>query len=411
MDIIKSARQFLVIPFLALACSVAIAQAPATQPAATPAAQTPDQTPAAAQSAASDQVPDQPIAKEKNGKGEPNLNDSDVLGPVPTLAQVKPGSLDDVSSIGTRKMPGEKGMGNWYSNETEMKMGKGYSMELEHSIKMINDPVVNEYVNRITQNIVKNSDAKVPFTVKVIDSDEINAMALPGGFMYVNSGLILAADEEAEVAGVIAHEVGHVCAHHQAREITRSNYTQIAMIPLLFIGGWTGYGIYEGANTGIPLTFLQFQRGFEAQADYLGLQYMYKAGYDPEAFISFFDKYNALIKQKPNLVSKAFESHPPTPDRIKHSQEEMARILPAKQEYVVSTSEFQDVKARLARIENRRKLDDKDTKGNKPTLRRTASSTGSGDSTTQQTTDQTDQQDDRPTLHRRDDFVARSAGQ
>jgi predicted Zn-dependent protease len=347
----------------------------------------------------------QPQAQEKNAKGEPNLNDSDVLGPIPTLANVKPGSLDDVSSIGTRKMPGVKGMGNWYSNESEMKMGKQYSMEIEHSIKLINDPVVNEYVNRITQNIVKNSDAKVPFTVKVIDSDEINAMALPGGFMYVNSGLILAADEEAEVAGVIAHEVGHVCAHHVAREITRGNYAQIAMIPLLFIGGWTGYGIYEAANVGIPLTFLHFQRGFEAQADYLGLQYMYKAGYDPEAFISFFEKYNALIKQKPNLVSKAFETHPPTPDRIKHSQEEMARILPAEQEYVVSTSEFQDVKARLARIENRRKLDDNNGNSNKPTLRRTASS-GAGQ--TGDTSDQqpSDTQDDRPTLHRRDDLVS-----
>jgi predicted Zn-dependent protease len=354
---------------------------------------------ALAQDSASSTVSQSSGSKDDNAKGEPNLNDSDVLGEVPTLDKVKPGSLDDVNSIGTRKMPGQKGMGNWYSNETEMKMGKQYSMEIEHTIKLVNDPVVNEYVNRITQNIVKNSDAKVPFTVRVIDSDEINAMALPGGFMYVNSGLILAADEEAEVAGVIAHEVGHVCAHHVAREITRSNYAQIAMIPLLFIGGWTGYGIYEGANIGIPLTFLQFQRGFEAQADYLGLQYMYKAGYDPEAFISFFEKYNALIKQKPNLISKAFETHPPTPERIKHSQEEMQRILPPREEYVVSTSEFQDVKARLARIENRRKLDDGDGKGNKPTLRRTASSTGqNGDPNGQQ-----GDQGDQPTLHRRDD--------
>jgi predicted Zn-dependent protease len=341
----------------------------------------------------------------KSDSGQPNLNDSDVLGPIPTLAEVRPGSLDDVNSIGNRAMPGQKGMGNWYSNETEMKMGKQYSMELEHTIKMVNDPVVNEYVNRITQNIVKNSDAKVPFTVKVIDSDEINAMALPGGFMYVNSGLILAADEEAEVAGVISHEIGHVCAHHVAREITRSNYAQIAMLPLMFIGGWTGYGIYEAASIGIPLTFLQFQRGFEAQADYLGLQYMYKAGYDPQAFVAFFEKYNALIKQKPNLISKAFSTHPPTPDRIKHSQEEMQRILPARQEYVVSTSEFQDVKSRLARLENRRRLQDDDPNGKKPALRRTASTTGSGGGSGTDSGAQSGTQtsDDPPTLHRRDD--------
>lgn len=353
----------------------------------------------------------------KDDKNGPNLSDSDVLGPIPTLQNVKPGSTDDVSAIGNRKMPGDRGMANWYSTEAEIKMGKGYSMELEHTIKMVNDPVVNEYVNRITQNIVKNSDAKVPFTVKVIDSDEINAMALPGGFMYVNSGLLLAADDEAEVAGVIAHEVGHVACHHQAREMTRLNYVQIGMIPLMiFTGGtWTGYGIYQAAQIGIPLVFLKFQRGFEAQADYMGVQYMYKAGYDPQAFVQFFEKYNALIKQKPNLISKAFASHPPTPERIAHSQEEMAKILPPRQEYVVSTSEFQDVKARLARIENRRKLDDGDGNSNKPSLRRTAgtpepggtttttTTTTSSTASTKPTTTSDDDGSDEPTLHRRDD--------
>jgi predicted Zn-dependent protease len=357
----------------------------------------------------SDAAPAQDTAKEdKNG---PNLNDSDVLGPIPTLENVKPGSIDDVNAIGNRKMPGQHGMANWYSTESEIKMGKQYSMELEHTIKMVNDPVVNEYVNRITQNIVKNSDAKVPFTVKVIDSDEINAMALPGGFMYVNSGLILAADDEAEVAGVIAHEVGHVACHHQAREMTRLNYVQIGMIPLMIFTGytWTGYGIYQAAQIGIPLVFLKFQRGFEAQADYMGVQYMYKAGYDPQAFVQFFEKYNALIKQKPNLISKAFESHPPTPDRIAHSQEEMAKILPPRQEYVVSTSEFQDVKARLARIENRRKLDDGDNGLKKPSLRRTAGSapdtngTTNNTASTKPTTTSDDDGSDQPTLHRRDD--------
>ncbi len=115
---------------------------------------------------------------------------------------------------------------------------------------------MTEYVNRVGQNIVKNSDCKVPFTIKVIDSDEINAMALPGGFFYVNSGLVLAADEEAELAGVMAHETAHVCAHHAAREMTRANYAQLGTIPLIFIGGWAGYGIYEAANMAIPLTFL-----------------------------------------------------------------------------------------------------------------------------------------------------------
>ena len=226
-------------------------------------------------------------------------------------------------------------------------------------------------MNRIGQNIVKNSDCKVPFTIKVIDSDEINAMALPGGFFYVNSGLILNADEEAELAGVMAHETAHVCAHHAAREMTRMNYAQLGTIPLIMMTGysWTGYGIYEAAQFAVPITFLKFSRDFEAQADYLGVQYMYRAGYDPQAFITFFEKIQALEKRKPGLVAKAFSDHPQTPDRILHSQEEIERILPAKDEYMVTTSEFDDVKARLARIENKRRLlEAKDT--NKPSLRR-----------------------------------------
>jgi predicted Zn-dependent protease len=281
-------------------------------------------------------------------------------------------------------------------------MGKTYAAEVEKSSKFITDPVVEEYVNRIGQNIVKNSDCKVPFTIKIIDSDEINAFALPGGFFYVNSGLILNADEEAELAGVMAHETAHVCAHHVAREMTRANYAQIGSIPLIFIGGWTGYGIYEAASLGIPMTFLKFSREFEAQADYLGVQYMYRAGYDPQAFISFFEKVQALEKRKPGMVSKAFADHPQTPDRILHSQEEIARILPARDEYTVTTSEFDDVKARLARIENKRRLTD--TKGNKPSLRKAGAGTGdkSGQSGTS-TGSSTSSGDDTPTLHRRDD--------
>jgi predicted Zn-dependent protease len=278
-------------------------------------------------------------------------------------------------------------------------MGKMYASEIEKSTKFITDPVITEYVNRIGQNIVKNSDCKVPFTIKIIDSDEINAMALPGGFFYVNSGLILNADEEAEMAGVMAHETAHVCAHHAVREQTRMNYAQLGTIPLIFIGGWTGYGIYEAASLAVPITFLHFSREFEAQADYLGVQYMYRAGYDPQAFISFFEKIQALEKRKPGMVAKAFADHPQTPDRILHSQEEIARILPPRDEYTVTTSEFDDVKARLARIENKRRLVDTKDK-NRPSLRR--ASTGSGDPTSQTDPNSTSG-DDKPTLHRRED--------
>jgi beta-barrel assembly-enhancing protease len=294
---------------------------------------------------------------------------------------IKKGSEDDVDAVGTRNIGG-RGMGNWFSTDWEIRTGKQYSMEIEKQSHLITDPVVNEYVNRVGQNIVKNSDCKVPFTIKVLDADEINAMALPGGFFYVNSGLILAADEEAELAGVMAHETAHVCAHHAAREMTRMYYAQIGSVPLMIFtqGTWTGYGIYEAAQLAVPLTFLQFSRTFEAEADYLGLQYMYKAGYDPQAFITIFEKLDALEKHKPGALSKAFSDHPPTLDRIAHSEDEIATIMPPKPDYVVTTSEFDDVKARLARIENKRKVGDKKD-GNKPTLRRAGGSNNDPNST------------------------------
>jgi predicted Zn-dependent protease len=290
-------------------------------------------------------------------------------------------------------------MGDWYSLETEIRVGKQYSMQVENSVKLVQDPVINEYVNRIGQNLVRNSDAQVPFTIKVVDSDEVNAFALPGGFFYVNSGLILAADEEAELAGVMAHEIAHVAARHAMRQQTRANIAQLATIPLIFVGGGIGYGIYQASGLALPLTFMKFQRNFESEADYLGLQYMYKTGYDPQAFISFFEKIQAKEKKKPGTLAKAFASHPQTPDRIQESQKEIATILPARPQYIVSTSEFDDVKSRLSTIENRHKVvEEKD--GSKPSLRRTSttgSTTGTGSGTS------TNSDDDRPTLKRRDD--------
>ena len=275
-------------------------------------------------------------------------------------------------------------------------MGKQYAQMVESSSKMITDPVVTEYVNRVGQNLVRNSDAQVPFTIKVIDSDVVNAMALPGGFFYVNSGLILAADEEAELAGVMAHEIAHVCARHITRQMTRANLANISTIPLIFVGGGIGYAVRSAAGIGLPLTFVSFQRGFEAEADYLGLQYMYKAGYDPQAFVAFFEKVQALEKKKPGTLDKAFATHPQTPDRIESSQKEIATILPARPEYTVTTSEFDEVKARLAAIENRRKLTDL-KEGGKPSLRRASSTDKNGKD------DKSSTDDDRPTLKRRDD--------
>ena len=315
--------------------------------------------------------------------------------------------VDDIGNRNISKAGSGKSLGDWYSYDTEIKMGKQYAMMVESSARMIKDPVVIEYVNRIGQNLVRNSDAKVPFTIKVIDSDDINAFALPGGFFYVNSGLILAADDEAELAGVMAHEIAHVCARHATREMTRANYANFATIPLIFVGSW---GVYEAASLALqlalPLTFLKFSRDFEAQADYLGLQYMYKAGYDPQAFISFFEKIKAQEKKKPGTVAKAFATHPQTPDRIEKSQEEIRNILAARPEYIVNTSEFNEVKARLAALENRKKVNVADDV-NRPTLRKTQTA----DSSAGQNGQTSKPDDDQPTLSKRDDDYTASPGQ
>lgn len=300
------------------------------------------------------------------------------------------GGKKDVEAIGNRNIGG-RGLGNWYSLEREVAMGKQYAQQVEQSSKLVQDPIVSEYVNRVGQNLVRNSDAKVPFTIKVIDSSEINAFALPGGFFYVNSGLILAAENEAELAGVMSHEIAHVCARHAMRQLTRSQWAGLATIPMIMIGGGIGYAAYEASGIAVPMAFMKFSRGFEAEADYLGVQYLYKSGYDPQAFVAFFEKLQAKEKKKPGTLSRAFASHPQTPDRIGKSQEEIASILPAKDTYVVDTSEFNEVKARLAVLENRRKINErKDV--NKPTLRRTNQSGDKGQNT----------DDGRPTLKRRD---------
>jgi predicted Zn-dependent protease len=381
-----------------LAISVALAAfsaGPWTQ------AQTPDpnqtqtQTPSQTQTQTPTQDPDSGQPKAAEVQNAPKQAPAAL--PTQDDSQIKhDGTKTDVDAVGNRNVGCGRGVGNWYTVEGQVSRGRVYAQQVEAQIKLVNDPVITEYVNRIGQNLVRNSDAQVPFTIKVIDSDVVNAMALPGGFFYVNSGLILAADEEAEMAGVMAHEIAHVAACHYAREMTRAQIMQMASIPLIFIGGVIGYAGYEASGLAIPLTFLKFSRGFEAEADYLGVEYMYRAGYDPSAFVSFFEKLQAMEKKKPGTISKAFETHPQTADRIEKSQEEIRKILPSKPQYVVTTSEFDEVKARLASIENRHKvLDQKDA--NKPSLRRTSTSsdgtTGSG-----QTTD-----DDRPTLKRRDD--------
>jgi predicted Zn-dependent protease len=306
----------------------------------------------------------------------------------------------DPDAIGDRDVG--KGV-NFYSLEKEIALGKQLAQEVERQAKIIDDPIIAEYVNRVGQNLVRNSDAKVPFTIKVLDSEEVNAFALPGGFFFVNSGLVLKADTEAELAGVMAHEIAHVAARHGTRQATRGELAQIGMIAMSIAipYGWTGYAIRQGAGLAIPMGFLQFTRAFEKEADYLGLQYLYKSGYDPTAFVDFFEKIQTLEKKKPGTMAKVFSTHPMTDDRIKSAQVEIQKILVAKPEYVVNTSEFNDVKGRLAMLHNRRKVDTNKDDG-RPRLRRApGSGNGPVDQNDDGTTPKTDQ-DERPTLKRRD---------
>lgn len=298
-------------------------------------------------------------------------------------------SKDDLDAIGNRDIGGGKGVGNWYSIESEIRMGREYAQTIDQTVKLVTDPVVSEYVNRIGQNIVRNSDSKVPFTIKVIDSDEVNAFALPGGFFYVNIGLILVASEEAELAGVMAHEVAHVSARHAMRQMTRGNLANLASIPLIVLGGGIGYAARTAAGIGVPMSMMKFSRGFEDEADYFGLQYMFRAGYDPQSFLNFFEKIQALEKKKAGTLSKVFASHPPIESRVAKIQKQTDSKLPDRSHYIVTTSEFDEVKGRMAMLEKRGKVSN-EGKENVPTLRR------------QTKEDESVTDNDRPTLKRRE---------
>jgi predicted Zn-dependent protease len=295
--------------------------------------------------------------------------------------------INDLNAIGSRNVGCNRGLGNWYTLDTQVKMGQEFARQVEQTSRVITDPFVNEVINRLAQNLQRNSDTHLPLTVKILDVEDVNAFALPGGYMFVNAGAILLADDESELAGVMAHEIGHVAACHAARESTRGALAQIAMIPVIIMtGGLAGVGVSEGANYGIPAVFSKFGRSFEAQADYLGVQYTYKAGYDPNGMINFFEKLQAMEKKRPGVYMKLYGDHPQTPDRIAKSQEEIGKILPPREQYIIDTSDFQLAKKRLALIMKHRLKEDKSNET--PELRRTA------------TDKDPDKTDDRPVIKR-----------
>lgn len=296
-------------------------------------------------------------------------------------------SKEDPTQIGKRNING--GI-NFYSLDKEVAIGRQYAGEVDRTAKIVNDPVITEFVNRIGQNLVLHSDAKVPFTIKVIENNEVNAFALPGGYLYVHTGLLAAAENEAEVAGVLSHEIAHVAARHGVEQASKAQFMNYATIPLIFVGGVGGYAIQQALSIAVPLTFLKFSRGQEKEADRLGAQYMWAAGYDPNAMVSFFEKLQAKEKKKPGTLAKVFSTHPPNGDRIKDVTGLIARF-PDRSEYQITSSEFTQVKGRLIAIAPQGKAID----ANRPTLKRKPQST-----TDENSSDEIPK-DERPKLKRK----------
>jgi predicted Zn-dependent protease len=307
------------------------------------------------------------------------------LGGSVSLAQQPKKQKDDVNQIGNRKIGN---CINFFSLEKEMALGKQLAAEVQKQAKVVEDPLVSEFVNRVGQNLVRNSDAKVPFSFRVIEGESPNAFALPGGYIFVYTGLLKIADEEDEFAAAVAHEIAHVAARHMTCQATKSQIAGIASVPasILLGGSLGGYAARQAAGVAIPTAFLHFGRKDESEADYLGVEYMYAAGYDPTGAISIFEKIQSLNRKNPGLVDRILSTHPLDADRIQKTEQEIARILPAKSEYVVNTSEYTAIRGRVLAQEGKRKAEDP----SRPVLRR---STGTQDRPAEE---------DRPTIKRRD---------
>jgi len=353
----------------------------------------PRQTPA-------QQTPSQTDQQQKT-TAQTDATPAKTQGTTTPAAPAKSGPLptnEDPNMIGKRNI--NKGIIAKMSGsiEKEVALGRQLSAQVDRENKFIEDPVITEYVNRVGQNIVLHSDAKVPFTIKVIDSDEVNAFALPGGFFYVNKGLILAADNESELAGVMAHEIAHVAARHAVENAAKMQLLDYGMLAgMILTGGVGGMILQNTGGLGEMLAFMRFSRSAEEEADRLGLQYLYASGYDPTSLATMFEKLSAKNAKKPGLISKAFASHPQPPDRRAASLSLAARF-PEKEEYVVSSSEFQRVKAKLLRLSNARASSAGDLSGagdsnsGRPTLKRrnpgTDETTATPDSSSEKPTDQ-----------------------
>jgi hypothetical protein len=349
-------------------------------------------------------------AADKKAGDDKGAQTASAKQPAPAANSGKPLSeKEDPRLIGRRKINGGFIAGISGGVDKEVNLGRQLAAQVDREAKFVDDPVITEYINRVGQNVVIHSDAKIPFTIKVIDSDEVNAFALPGGFFYVNKGLILAADNEAEVAGVMAHEIAHVAARHAMENQAKGMLAEIGLLAgSIFLGGLGGMLINQGAQFGALLGFMKFSRSAESEADMLGVQYLWAAGYDPNAMSTMFEKLAAKNKKKPGTFSKLFESHPQSVDRMEATRQLVARF-PDKEEYVLSTSEFQRVKARLMRLSNARASTAGDigpadgSAPGRPTLKRRSPNADDTTAPADGSTPPAEKKDDRPQLKRRTD--------
>lgn len=333
--------------------------------------------------------------------------------PAPSASPGALSTKDDPAQIGKRNINGGKDkLFGWLggSREKEVQLGRQLAAEVEQQAKMVDDPIITEYINRVGQNIVLHSDAKIPFTIKVVDSDEVNAFALPGGFFFVNKGLILAAENESELAGVMAHEIAHVAARHAMENQGKGaliNYG--AMAGMIFGGPIVSTILQNGGSILAGLASLKFSRGAENEADNLGIQYLYASGYDPTGMATMFEKLASQNRKKPGTIQKLFSTHPVAADRRETSLHLVSRF-PEKEEYVISTSEFQRVKSHLMRQTNAKagvSVDYDQTDDSKPTLKKRQPesidpSLSGGESSSDSDTESSSQPDGPPKLKKRD---------
>jgi Zn-dependent protease with chaperone function len=318
--------------------------------------------------------------------------DEDSTDPTQQKDPVRPEDPKKIAKYDVNRI-GHRGIGhgfNIYSQKREHQLGQNLAAAFDSSSRIVNDPVLNDYVNRLAQKIVRNSDAEIPFTVRLIDSSEIpRAYGLPGGFLYVDSALIFAAESEAELAGVMAHEIAHVAARHATRALTRKDLFHVTG-SLSMLAGPVGIVLQDAGGVAGPLSVKKFSRDSEYEADLLGIEYAYTAGYDPEALLSALEKLHALEASRAAMfakipgyhfasklpfhsqVARGFSNYPLLEERIRRLQLEITTFLPDRKDYIVDTNEFQDIKERLLSLQGpvhlRRHGEDEDPRA--PVLRR-----------------------------------------